>query len=74
MNNLNGRGEYFLWKGGCTRTALGPLLNIQSYSQENTQYPLDDVFREIYVVDLRQSCVRNSCFMFKFLKLYYTWP
>lgn len=48
-------------KGGYTMTALGPLLNIQSYSQENTQYPLDDVFREIYV-DLRQSSVRNTCF------------
>lgn len=62
MNNLNGREEYFLWKGGCTRTALGPLLNIQSYSQENTQYPLDDVFREVDVVDLRQGSVRNTCF------------
>lgn len=51
---------------GYTRTALGPLLNIQSYSQENTQYPLDVVFREIDVVDLRQISVRNTCSMHKY--------
>lgn len=62
MNTLNGRGQYLLWKGVNNRAALGPLLNIQSYSQENTQYPLDDVFREIDVADLRQSSVRNTCF------------
>lgn len=62
----NGQSQWerriFLMERGYTRTALGPLLNIQSYSQENTQYPLDDVFREIYVVDLRQSSVSNTCF------------